>query len=104
MQRRTPLKRGGFLRRGKPLAQESAKHKAKSETWAKIKAARVQRQVEVRGYTYCERCGRKTRHLELHHTEYAGRGGSWTDDNGELICAWPEPNNCHELEHGRPFQ
>lgn len=80
-----------------PIRPRSKKQAAKARRWMQIKAEKQRAQLDDKGFTYCERCGFPTEWLELHHIEYAGRGGEWTEDNALLLCAGP--GSCHDRQH-----
>jgi len=85
----------------KPLRQRSEKQEVKESEWQAIKRRKVNRQRAIHGFTFCERCGKRTKWLQCHHTDYRSRGGSNTEDNAELLCTGP--GSCHEREHGTPW-
>lgn len=101
--KRTPLKRGGPLKRGKPLRRVSEKQKSKLEAWAEIKRKKMLEQIAEMGFNFCEACGVQTNSLDLDHIVPAGRGGTWTADNAQLLGRLPGPCECHQRGKHRNY-
>ncbi|WP_326565108.1 HNH endonuclease signature motif containing protein [Amycolatopsis rhabdoformis] len=88
LERRTPLKRTGFLARGAGLARTAMKPKrgrTKAErrsVWSEDAGKKALK----RRSSCCERCG-SGGPLEWHHRKNRSRGGEWNPANGLRLCA-----------------
>jgi hypothetical protein len=83
------------------LRRHSEKRAQQLRQWAEIKKRKLDRQKRVQGYTWCQKCKKRTTRLELDHIKPAGKGGDWTEDNAQLLCCGF--GSCHEEKHGIPW-
>ena len=66
----------------------------------KVKEALLASQIELRGWNYCQECGRSGLRLDLSHNEHKGMGGSKkmiTTNDAKLLCRKCHGNVKHNL-------
>ena len=65
-----------------------------------VKKALLDAQIELRGWNYCQGCGRSDLPLQLSHNKHKGAGGSKkmiTVDDAEILCDFCHKNGKHNL-------
>jgi len=70
------------------MSRQQKKDHLQSEYWSKLKVAKLQQ-----CGNYCEKCGKLSKHLDLHHKTYI-RLGFEDISNVILLC-----RTCHEHQH-----
>jgi len=70
------------------MSKQQKKDHLQSEYWHKLKVAKLQQ-----CGSYCEKCGRLSKHLDLHHKTYKRLGFEALSDV-VLLC-----RTCHEHQH-----
>jgi hypothetical protein len=89
----TPLKSKTPLKAYAPINKVSAKQAQINKELAFIKAQMLAKQIEDKGFTYCEKCGIviPQAQLQLVHKKGRGRGGAALDKaNLSIFCM-----ECH---------
>jgi len=65
-----------------------------------VKEALLEAQIELRGWNYCQTCGKPSLTLDLSHNKHKGAGGSKkmiTTDDAKLLCRKCHGNEKHGL-------